>query len=108
RGGIELSDSELLGEGQRQIQRGLREAYMIDATAEIRARGDRSYLFNFEKPTAGQIALADTSEVYLIEDWANNEFRALVRLNSSVDRFLYVSRDVDGEILSLLDETQET
>ena len=108
RGGIELSDSELLGEGQRQIQRGLREAYMIDATAEIRARGDRSYLFNFEAPTAEQIAIADRSDVHLIEDWANNEFRALVRLNSFVDRFLYVSREVDGEILSLLDETQET
>jgi two-component system nitrogen regulation sensor histidine kinase NtrY len=108
RGGIELGDSELLGEGQRQIQRGLREAYLIDATAEIRARGDRSYLFDFEPPTAAQIAAADSADVYLIEDWSNNEFRALVRLNSYVDRFLYISRAVDGEILSLLDETQET
>ena len=107
-GGIELSDSELLGEGQRQIQRGLREAYMIDATGGIRARGDRSYLFNFEEPEASQIAAAGTTDVQLVEDWANNEFRAIVRLNSFVDRFLYVSREVDGEILSLLDETQET
>ena len=108
RGGIELSDSELLGEGQRQIQRGLREAYMIDATGGIRARGDRSYLFNFDMPTSGQISAAGATDVHLIEDWENNEFRALVRLNSFVDRFLYVSREVDGEILSLLDETQET
>ena len=108
RGGIELSDSELLGEGQRQIQRGLREAYMIDATGDIRARGDRSYLFNFDAPTAAQIAAAGSTNVELVEDWENNEFRALVRLNSFVDRFLYVSREVDGEILSLLDETQET
>ena len=108
RGGIELSDSELLGEGQRQIQRGLREAYMIDATAEIRARGDRSYLFDYEPPTPEQITAAALAEVYLIEDWSNNELRALIRLNSFVDRFLYVSRDVDGEILSLLDDTQET
>ena len=108
RGGIELTDSELLGEGQRQIQRGLREAYMIDATGEIRARGDRSYLFNFEQPEPEQIAAAGTTDVQLVEDWANNEFRAIVRLNSFVDRFLYVSREVDGEILSLLDETQET
>ena len=108
RGGIELSDSELLGEGQRQIQRGLREAYMIDGTAEIRARGDRSYLFDYEPPTPEQIGTANATDVQLIEDWGNNEFRALVRLNSFVDRFLYVSREVDGEILSLLDETQET
>ncbi len=44
----------------------------------------------------------------VIEDWPNNEFRALVPLDSYLDRFLYVSRDVDGEILSLLDDTRET
>ncbi len=108
RTGINVSDSELLGEGQRQIQRGLREAYLIDGTGDIRARGDRSYLFDFEKPTQQQLLDADEQEVLVIEDWANSEFRAIVRLSAFVDRFLYISRDVDGEILSLLDETQET
>ncbi len=108
RGGIDLSDSELLGEGQRQIQRGLREAYLIDGTAEIRARGDRSYLFDYDPPSAEDITAATEQSVRIIEDWANNEFRALVRLGSFVDRYLYISRDVDGEILSLLDETEET
>lgn len=108
RSGTRLGDSELLSEGQRQVQRGLREAYMIDGTAEIRARGDRSYLFNFDVPSAEEIEAANVADVRLIEDWENNEFRALVRLNSFVDRFLYISREVDGEILSLLDETQET
>ncbi|MEP3677127.1 PAS domain-containing sensor histidine kinase [Sulfitobacter sp.] len=108
RGGIDLGDSELLSEGQRQIQRGLSEAYMIDGTAEIRARGDRSYLFDYDRPSAEQIATASATEVRLIEDWEANEFRALVRLTSFVDRFLYITREVDGEILSLLDDTQET
>ena len=36
RQGIAASDSQILGEGQRQIQRGLREAYLIDGTAQIR------------------------------------------------------------------------
>ena len=106
--GILISDSELLGEGQRQIQRGLREAYLIDGTGEIRARGDRSYLFDFEKPDDRHVAQAADGEMVIIEDWPNNEFRALVRLTTFVDRYLYVSRDVDGELLSLLDETQET
>lgn len=106
--GVIISDSELLSDGQRQIQRGLREAYLIDGTGEIRSRGDRSYLFDYEVPTSAQIGAASDGEVVIIEDWPNNEFRALVRLNAFVDRFLYVSRDVDGELLSLLDETQET
>ncbi len=106
--GIDQSDSELLGDAQRQIQRGLREAYLIDGTGEIRARGDRSYLFDFEKPSAADIESSRDGRVVIIEDWPNNEFRALLQLSSSVDRYLYVSRDVDGKILSLLDDTQET
>ena len=45
---------------------------------------------------------------YLFKDWVNNEFRAIKSLNSYQDKFLYVSRIVDGSILNLLDETQRT
>ncbi len=99
---------QLLTDGQTQIQRGLREAFVIDGTGEIRARGERSYLFDFEKPAPDLIARADKGETVLIEDWSNNEFRALLRLPAFTDRFLYVSRNVDGQILSLLDETRAT
>lgn len=106
-----MSDAQLrpiLVQGQTQIQRGLREAYVIDGTGEIRVRGERSYLFYFEKPSLERITAASRDAVQVIEDWNNNEFRALVRLATFTDRFLYVTRIVDGEILNLLDETQET
>ncbi|MBD0864563.1 MAG: PAS domain-containing sensor histidine kinase [Rhodobacteraceae bacterium] len=106
-----VNDAELrtaLTQGQGQIQRGLREAYILDGTGAIRARGERSYLFDYEEPTAEQIAAANEQSFLIIQDWDNNEFRALVPLANFVNRFLYVSRDVDGEILNLLDETQET
>nr|WP_136635601.1 PAS domain-containing sensor histidine kinase [Pseudooceanicola onchidii] len=99
---------QLLASGQNQIQRGLREAYVIDGTGEIRARGERSYLFDYEEPTDEQIAQALQDGFLLIDDWDNNEFRALIPLSAYLDRFLYVSRDVDGDILNLLDDTQET
>ncbi|MEX0310656.1 MAG: ATP-binding protein, partial [Tateyamaria sp.] len=108
RGAQVVADREVLTEGQVQVQRGLREAFLVDGTGEIRARGERSYLFDFEQPSAEQISDATDNGGIVIQDWENNEFRALVPLASYVDRFLYVSRDVDGEILSLLDETQET
>ncbi|MBY6134468.1 PAS domain-containing sensor histidine kinase [Nocardioides marinus] len=106
-----INDAELrqvLAQGQLQIQRGLREAYIVDSAGLIRARGERSYEFDFEKPNSRQIEVAREEGLLLIEDWANSEFRALVRLNAFVDRFLYISRDVDGELLNLLDDTQET
>jgi two-component system nitrogen regulation sensor histidine kinase NtrY len=99
---------QLLTQGQAQIQRGLKEAYVIDGSGAIRARGERSYLFDFEQPSPEDLARAAAGETTIIEDWDINEFRALVALDGYVDRFLYVSRSVDGQILSLLDETKET
>ena len=98
----------LLSQGQELIQRGLKEAYLIDGTGALKTRGDRSYLFGFEPVTPEDLKRAREDGPQLIEDWANNEFRALVHLEAFADRYLYVSRDVDGSILSLLDETQET
>lgn len=106
-----ISEAEfrvLLERGQKQIQRGLTEAYVIDGGLNIQARGERSYLFGFDPPTPSDIALARRGEVVIIEDWAKDEFRALAVIPAFADRFLYVSRDVDGEILSLLDQTKET
>ncbi|MEL6643659.1 MAG: PAS domain-containing sensor histidine kinase [Pseudomonadota bacterium] len=99
---------QLVGQGQAQVQRGLREAYVIDGSGAIRARGERSYLFDFEQPNAIQIAAAQAGETVLIEDLELSEFRALTALSGYADRFLYVSREVDGEILALLDDAEET
>ncbi|MDE4174982.1 PAS domain-containing sensor histidine kinase [Phaeobacter sp. PT47_59] len=106
-----MNDAELrqvLSQGQLQVQRGLREAYVIDGLGEIRARGERSYEFDFEQPGSADITQATEEGMSIIQDWDNNEFRAIVRLNAFVDRFLYISRDVDGELLNLLDDTQQT
>lgn len=98
----------LLVQGQGLIQRGLREAYVIDGSGGIRARGERSYLFWYEEPTSEQLDQAQSEGLVLIEDWQNNEFRALVALPPLADRYLYVTRDVDGNLLGLLDDTRAT
>jgi len=105
-----LSDGDLrqvLTQGQSQVQRGLPEAFVIDSSGAIRARGARSYFFDYEQPSAEQIAAARNGAVVVIQDWDANEFRALMGLTGFLDRLLYVTRDVDGAILNLLDETQE-
>ncbi len=106
-----LSDGDLrqvLSQGQGQIQRGLREAFVIDGGGEIRARGERSYLFDYDRPSDADLALAAEGEVVLSEDREQNEFRALFRLAAFPDRYLYISREVDGQIIALLDETEQT
>nr|WP_243837726.1 PAS domain-containing sensor histidine kinase [Rhodovulum visakhapatnamense] len=106
-----LSDGDmrqLLTQAQARVQRGLKEAYVIDGSAEIRARGERSYLFNYERPGPDAIARAGAGETVVIQDWDNNEFRALQKLDGYLDRYLYISRTVDGDILNLLDDTQQS
>ena len=84
---------------RRASSAGLKEAYLINAAGALKTRGEKSYLFDFEPPSADQLARADAGEVVLIQDWPNNEFRALVNLDAFPDRLLYVSREVDGSIL---------
>lgn len=109
--GIVNNDGDIrlfLTQEQAQLQRGLREAFVIDGTGEIRARGERSYLFDFEKPTPDELSRAINGETVLIQDWPNNEFRVLMMLPDLLDRLIYVSRTVDGTLLRLLDDTQES
>jgi two-component system nitrogen regulation sensor histidine kinase NtrY len=111
RANFAMDDGELrqvLSQGQGQIQRGLREAYVINGAGEIRARGERSYLFDYEQPSGADLLTANDAGIVVIPDWDNNEYRALLPLGAFADRYLYVSREVDGQILNLLDETQET
>jgi two-component system nitrogen regulation sensor histidine kinase NtrY len=105
-GTSEIRDAVI--KGQSLIQRGLKEAYVIDSGAALIARGNRSYLFDFEAPSNADFLIAHNGATAIIKDWQNNEFRALVMLPNYLDHFLLVSRTVDGEILTLLDETKET
>jgi two-component system, NtrC family, nitrogen regulation sensor histidine kinase NtrY len=98
----------LLSQAQAVIQRGLKEAYLVDGTGTLKTRGERSYLFDFDALTEEQLKLAREGNTVLIPDWSNNEFRGLIMLEAYPDRYLYVTRQVDGSLLSLLDETQET
>ena len=105
-----IEDDELrneLASRQLALQRGLKEAFILNGEGNIELRGERSYLFGFEKPTQQQIQEA-IRDIVLISDFNNNELRALTFLNGFGDRYLYVTRQVDGTLFNLLDETQKT
>ena len=111
RANLFMDDGEVrraLGDVQAQVERGLSEAFVIDGLGTITARGARSYEFGYERPSAEDFSRADETGLAIIQDFANNEFRALIPLNAFRDRYLYVTRPVDGNVLSLLDDTTET
>ncbi|MEM1383341.1 MAG: PAS domain-containing sensor histidine kinase [Pseudomonadota bacterium] len=90
------------------LLRELPEAYLFTGDKEFLARGEDSYLFRFEVPSDEQLARARTGEVVVMVDIANSEIRALVALERFDDAYLYVGREVEGDVLRLLDETRET
>ena len=98
----------ILKDGQLKVQRGLREAYVIDGAGELQARGDKSYLFDYEKPNLDAFAKAADGQIVIIPDLINDELRGLMRLNNYLDKYLLVSRTLDGHLFGLLDEAQET
>ena len=103
-------DDELrneLASRQVELQRGLKEAFILDGSGNIELRGERSYLFDFEKPSKQDLSQALTDAV-LIDDFNNNELRALIHLKGFGDRYLYLTREVDGTLFNLIDETQKT
>ena len=111
---IEISKNRLIEEGyirnvlSKYQPKSISESFIIDFAGKIRLRGERSYLFDFEKISKANIDKAISGEIVIIKDWPTNEFRAIKRLTEYNNRLLYVSRIVDGNILQLLDETQDT
>ena len=93
---------------QNQIDRGLTEAFFIDGAGEIKVRGAGSYFFDYERPEPEDFERANDTGLHIIEDLKNNEFRALIPTPGFADRYIYVTRQVDGAILALLDQTKET
>ena len=79
-----------------------------DSSIILKASGERSYLFDFKPVTDYDVLVAKNEGIAVIEDLENNEFRAIVFMEAFPDRLLYVTRNVDGEVLSLLDQTKET
>ena len=105
-----IEDDDLRNElaaRQLELQRGIKEAFILNGSGNIESRGERSYLFDFEKPVEQQLKQA-VSEVVLIDDFDNNELRALIYLKGFGDKYLYLTREVDGILFNLLDETRKT
>lgn len=102
----DLAQADLLR--RQQALRRFSESYLIDGNGDILHRGDFSYTFTYERPTDVQIAAARVGNVVVVEDQENNELRALVYLTNYIDTFIYVTRQIDGEVLLLLDKTAAT
>ena len=103
-----LSDGDLRKILNFNQQEGISKSFLINYSGVLKVRGDRSYLFDFKPVNDYDVLVAKNEGISVIEDLENNEFRAIVFMEAFPDRLLYVTRNVDGEVLALLDQTKET
>ena len=106
-----LDDGDLrrvLNEIQPQIQRGIKEMFLVDETGALRVRGEDSYLFHFDPIPPEDLVAAQAGEAVIIQDIPNSEIRGLIKLTAFPDLHLYFSREGDGRLLQLLDDTTES
>ena len=80
--------------------RELNEALVFDGTGEILARAGLTYLLEFETVPPVAMEQARRGEIALMTSENDDRVRALIRLESPSEIFLYVGRLVDPVVLS--------
>ena len=88
--------------------RSLTEAIIFDGHGQRIARSGLSFGLEIESlPAAGHLEKAAAGEAVILTNDTEDRVRALVRLNSFDDTYLYVGRFVDARVLGYLAQTRE-
>lgn len=91
----------------QSLLRNLSESMIFDQSGKILARSSLTFTLTFESVPNYIIEQAQDGEVVLLTNEADDRVRAIVRLNSGNDNFLFVGRQVDPVVLSHLAATKD-
>ena len=86
--------------------RGLTEAIVFTGDGQILARSGLTFVLEFEPVPESAFTTARAGEVALLTSENDDRVRALVRLDSFVDTYLFVGRFVDPKVLGHMERTQ--
>ncbi len=90
-------------------QRALSEAIVFDSSGTILAQA--SYLLSLSpqlRVSTAAVQRAQRGELVMISDEQDDRVQAVIKLENFFDAYLYVSRAVDAEVLSHVEETRTT
>ncbi len=91
----------------QSLFRNLSEAMIFDQSGKILARSGLTFTLTFEKVPHYILRQAEDGEVVVLTNDNDDRVRALVRLNSGNDRYLFVGRRVDSAVLSHVNDTRD-
>ena len=90
-----------------KILRKIDDVYLIDSLGNILISDVRDITDEFVLPSDENYDEVLTGKPVFISDSLNNKTTVMTKLNSLVDTYLYISRNIDPEILRYLNETEE-
>ena len=89
-----------------KLLRRVDDIFLIDSSANI-IFYDSDSIQNFTKPSEDEINQALAGLTVLITNSTENKTSAMIKLNSLIDTYLFISRNVDDEIIKYLNETEQ-
>ena len=90
-----------------KILRKIDDVYLIDSLGNILLSDVRDITEEFVIPGDEDYDLALEGKPVFITDSLDNKTTVMMKLNSLVDTYLYISRNIDSEILRYLNETEQ-
>jgi len=89
-----------------KLLRRVNDVFLIDSSTNI-ILSDTDDITNFIRPTDEEINKALEGVPVLITNNIEDKTSAMIKLSSLIDTYLYISRNVDPEIIKYLNETEE-
>jgi len=89
-----------------KLLRRVDDVFLIDSSANI-IFYDSENIKNFINPTDLEFNLAFEGAPVLITNNVENKSSAMIKLNSLIDTYLFISRNIDPEIIKYLNETEQ-
>ena len=89
-----------------KLLRRVNDIFLIDSSANI-VFSDTDNNTNFIKPSENEFNKALEGLPVLIINAVENKTSAMIKLNSLIDTYLFISRNVDPEIIKYLKETEQ-
>ena len=90
-----------------KLLRRVDDIYLIDSLGNIIFSDLRNPVEEFIIPTEVNFNTALEGRVALITNNLNNKTSFMIKLNNLIDTYLYISKNIEPEILSYLNETEE-
>ena len=91
----------------QKILRRLDEIYLIDSSGTILLGDTNNPEDEFKPPTEEEFDLALEGKPVSITDSAEDKTAVMLRLNNFIDTYLYISRNIQPQLLKYLDDTEQ-